>query len=115
MNRLTTPGCVPPEVLANPHANPDHASDRFALAVLMHELLLGKSPTEPRPCPAAVGLDPDAAVRDGLFFRYVAHKELEPPTYDPVDVPPEVDGAHAARPNLADKFEVGYSGGRKFH
>jgi hypothetical protein len=32
-----------------------------------------------------------------------------------VDVPPEVDGAHPAGPDLADKFEVGYSGGKNFH
>jgi hypothetical protein len=32
-----------------------------------------------------------------------------------LDVPTEVDGAHPAAANLADDFEVGYSGGKSCH
>lgn len=88
---LTTPGYVPPEVLAHPGAKPSHAADKFALAVLLFELFFGRHPTEPLPCPAAVGLEPDDAVRDGLFLRWVAHPELLPPTYDPIDPPDDVE------------------------
>lgn len=87
---LTTPGYVPPEVLSHPGALPSHAADRFALARVLFELLNGRAPTEPRPVPAAVGLDPDRAVEEGLFFPYVSHPEFEPPTYDPVSLPDRI-------------------------
>ena len=91
VSTLVTPGYVPNEVLAYPQAKPSHSGDRFALAVVLFELIFGRSPTEPRSCAAAVGLDPDDAVRQGLFVRYVSHPELFPPTYDPIVLPPEVD------------------------
>lgn len=58
---LSTPGYVPKEDLDHPDAVPSHTADRFALSVLVFELLMGAPPTEPRPCPAAVGFDPDDA------------------------------------------------------
>lgn len=91
LSRLSTPGYVAREVLDNPQATPSHAADRFALAVLLFELLTGRAPHEPRPCPAAVGLDPDDAVRRGIFPRYTRHPEFEPPTYDAIDIPDDVD------------------------
>jgi len=106
---LTTPGYVPREVLDNPRALPSHDADRFALAVLLFELLFGKPPHEPRPSPQAVGLEPDDAVRRGLFFRWAKHPDFEAPRYDPVDLPDEVDRlfraaflATAIRPTAAD-------------
>lgn len=88
---LTTPGYVPPEVLNNPDATPSHAADLFALAVTLFELFHGRSPTEPKPTPAAFGLDPDEAVRRGLFVKYVTHPEFEPPTYDGTPIPDRID------------------------
>jgi serine/threonine protein kinase len=91
VSRLTTPGYVPKEALENPGAIPCEASDRFALAVVLFELLFGKSPFEVKSCPASVGLEPDDAVRRGICPRFVQHREFDPPTYDQVDPPPEVE------------------------
>src|SRR4051812_18675001 len=51
ISSLTTPGYVPKEVLENPGALPSEASDRFALAVVLFELVFGRPPHEPKPCP----------------------------------------------------------------
>jgi len=75
VSRLTTPGYVPKEALENPGAIPCEASDRFALAVVLFELLFGKSPFEVKSCPASVGLEPDDAVRRGICPRFVQHRE----------------------------------------
>jgi DNA-binding helix-hairpin-helix protein with protein kinase domain len=107
---LATPGYVPPEVLANPTAKPSQAADLFALAVVLFELIHGRPPTEPRPCAAAVGLEPDDAVRQGLFVKYLTHPEFTTPTYDPVAVPAHIDDLFRAaflgpphhRPTAAD-------------
>lgn len=106
---ITTPGYVPREVLDNPRALPSHDADRFALAVLLFQLLFGKPPHEPRSSPQAVGFEPDEAVRRGLFFRWAKHPDFEAPRYDPVDLPDEVDRlfraaflATAVRPTAAD-------------
>ncbi|GIW88295.1 MAG: hypothetical protein KatS3mg108_2619 [Isosphaeraceae bacterium] len=97
VSTLTTPGYVPKEVLENPGVIPSEASDRYALAVLLFELLFGRAPHDVRPCPAAVSLEPDDAVRRGICPRFVQHPEFDPPTYDPVDPPSEVDQLfHAA-------------------
>ncbi len=86
-----TPGYTPPEVLDNPEAKPDHAADKFALAVLLFQLFFGQLPTEPKPSPASVALLPDDAVRKGLYLRYVKSDDFEAPTYDPIEVPPQID------------------------
>lgn len=91
ISTLTTPGYVPKEVLENPGAIPSPMTDLFAMAVVLFEILLGRPPHEPRPCPASIGLEPDDAVRRGLFPRWVAHPDFEAPSYDPIDLPDEVD------------------------
>lgn len=91
VSTLTTTGYVPKEVLDTPSALPSEASDRFALAVVLFELCFGRSPHEVRACPAAIGLEPDDAVRRGIFPRWVNYPEFDPPTYDPVNVPSDVD------------------------
>jgi len=91
VSSVTTPGFTPREVLENPHALPSHAADRFALAVLLFELLFGRSPTEPKPSPASIGLNLDDAIRNGMFLRYTSHSGFVPPTYDDIDVPQEID------------------------
>jgi DNA-binding helix-hairpin-helix protein with protein kinase domain len=88
---LTTPGYVPKEVLEHPRALPSEAADRFALAVLLFELLFGRSPHDVRPCPASMGLEPDDMVRQGIYPRWIQHSDFDPPTYDPVALPAEVD------------------------
>ncbi len=90
-SNLNTPGYVPKEVLANPGAVPSQDADLFALAVLLFELLFGKPPHEPKPGNNTVGLDPDDAVRRGLFLRWVRHPDFQAPTYDAIDVPDDVD------------------------
>lgn len=105
-----TPGYRPAEALAHPAAKPSRAADLFALGVVLFELIFGRPPTEPRPCAAAVGLDPDDAVRRGLFVRYAAHPDFRAPAYDPIAVPPDVDdlfraaflGAPHQRPTAAE-------------
>ena len=82
---LTTPGYVPKEVLEHPRALPSEAADRFALAVLLFELLFGGRPHDVRPCPASIGLEPDDMVRQGIYPRWIQHSDFESPTYDPVD------------------------------
>lgn len=101
VTHLATPGYIPPEVLAHPQAKPSRSADLFALGVVLFELVFGRSPTEPRPCAAAVGLDPDDAVRRGLFVRYVTHPDFTPPKYDPVAVPAEIE----------DLFRAAFLGG----
>ncbi len=110
---LTTSGYVPKEVLDNPSALPSQASDLFALPVVLFELLFGRFPHEVRPCPAAVGLQADDAVRRGLFPRWVADPAFEAPSYDPIDLPDEVDRlfrasflATAIRPPASDWCEA---------
>ncbi|MBI1213767.1 MAG: hypothetical protein GC190_20090 [Alphaproteobacteria bacterium] len=88
---LKTPGYVPKEELDHPGAIPSHDADRFALAVLLFELFFGVPPHQPKPHRTAVALDPDDAVRNGSFFRYVRHREHVAPTYDPIDVPADID------------------------
>lgn len=90
ISRLTTPGYTAPEILDTPRAIPTHASDVFSLAVLLCETLWGRSPTDPLPSPAAVGFDPDLAVKSRIFFPFCTHPELDPPTYDAIDVPERV-------------------------
>jgi DNA-binding helix-hairpin-helix protein with protein kinase domain len=90
-SKLTTPGYVPKEVLDSPTALPSEASDRFALAVVLFELCFGRSPHEVRPCRASIGLEPDDAVRRGIYPRWMRAPEFEPPTYDPIDVPDDID------------------------
>ncbi len=107
---LVTPGYVPPEVLSHPQAKPSRAADLFALGVVLFELIFGRSPTEPRPCAAAVGLDPNDAVQRGLFVRYITHPDFGPPRYDAVAVPQEIEdlfraaflGAPHQRPNASE-------------
>jgi len=91
ISQLTTPGYVPKEVLDNPGALPSEASDRFALAVLLFELLFGRGPCEVRSSPAANGLEPDDLVREGVYPRFRQHPDFDPPTYDPVNLPAEVE------------------------
>lgn len=91
VNSLVTPGYSPKEVLETPGALPGEATDRYALAVVLFELFFGRSPHDVRPCPAAVGLGPDEAIRRGVCPRYVQDPEFDPPTYDPVDPPAEVE------------------------
>ena len=109
ISTLRTPGYVPKEVLDNAGALPSHAQDLFALAVVQFELLFGRSPHEVRPCPESIGLDPDDAVRRGLFPRWVKDPVFEAPSYDPVDLPDEVERlfrasflATALRPSSSD-------------
>jgi serine/threonine protein kinase len=90
-SKLATPGYIPPEVLENPAARPDHAADCFALAVILFQLFFGQLPTEPKPSPNAVGFSPDDAVKQKLFHRYVESKDYEAPTYDPIEVPAKID------------------------
>lgn len=106
---LNTPGYVPKEVLANPAAIPSQDADLFALAVLLFELLFGKPPHEPKSSNHNVGLDPDDAVRRGLYLRWVRHPDFEAPTYDAIDVPDEIDRifraaflASSRRPDAAE-------------
>ena len=89
--QLTTPGYVPKEVLENPGALPSEAVDRYALAIILFELLFGRSPHDVKSGPASVGLGPDDAVRQGIYPRWVQHPEFDPPTYDEVELPAEVD------------------------
>jgi DNA-binding helix-hairpin-helix protein with protein kinase domain len=91
LSQLTTPGYVPKEVLENPGTLPSEATDRFALAVLLFELLLGRGPFEVKSCPASNGLEPDDLVRQGVYPRFVQHPDFDPPTYDPVSLPAEVE------------------------
>lgn len=88
---LTTPGYVPKEVLDNPGALPSESSDRYSLAVLLFELLFGRSPHDVKSGPASVGLAPEDAIRQGIYPRWVQHPEFDPPSYDRVDVPADVD------------------------
>jgi len=112
-SKLTTPGYVPKEVLDSPCALPSEASDRFALAVVLFELVFGRSPHEVRSCRASIGLEPDDAVRRGLYPRWVSHREFDPPTYDPIDVPAGIDQlfraaflVSAVRPSALDWCEA---------
>lgn len=112
-SKLTTPGYVPKEVLDSPSALPSEASDRFALAVVLFELVFGRSPHEVRSCPASIGLEPDDAVRRGIYPRWMRAPEFEPPTYDPIDVPDDIDQLFraaflmsAVRPSALDWCEA---------
>ncbi len=91
VSQLTTPGYVPKEVLENPSALPSEAADRYALAVLLFELLLGKAPHNVKSSQASVGLESDDAIREGIYPRWVQHPEFDPPTYDQVEIPANVD------------------------
>lgn len=91
LSPLTTPGYVPKEVLENPGALPSEAADRFALAVLLFQLLFGAAPHDVMPGPASIGLEPDDMVRQGVFPRWVRHPVFDPPSYDPVTPPAEVE------------------------
>lgn len=91
VSTLITPGYVPKEVLDNPGAMPSQASDAFALAVVQFEIFFGRFPHEVRSCPESIGLGPDDAVRRGLFPRWVKDPVFEAPSYDPIDLPDEVD------------------------
>jgi DNA-binding helix-hairpin-helix protein with protein kinase domain len=109
VSSLRTPGYAPKEVLDQPLASPSEASDRFALAVVLFELLFGRSPHEVRSCHAAIGFEPDDAVKLSIYPRWIQHPEFEPPSYDPIDLSQDVDQifraaflASAVRPSALD-------------
>jgi serine/threonine protein kinase len=85
---LGTPGYLPKEVLENPRVRPAHSDDLFSLAVLLFEMLFGRLPTD---CPNAIGLDPDEAVRTGIYPRYLADPDYAAPAYEDVNPPAEID------------------------
>lgn len=88
---LRTPGYTPLELLDSPTLLPSHATDQFALGVLLFGIIFERTPYDVKPCPAANGIDEDDAVREGLFIRYIDHPDLKPPTYDLTNVPTEID------------------------
>lgn len=112
VSTTTTPGYVAPERLKTSTLKPSQVDDEFALAVVLFELFFGRSPTEPKPCPAAVGADPDDFVRQGLFLRWVRHKDFEAPSYDHVTLPIQVDTLFrqaflsASRPSAREWLEA---------
>jgi hypothetical protein len=84
---LGTPGYMAPEVLAG-HATPSIATDRHALAVLIHQLLLGRHPLQGRKVHSLRSAEADERISmgDGALFNEHPRDHSNRP-HDPIRTP----------------------------
>jgi hypothetical protein len=84
---LGTPGYIAPEVLAG-HGAPSIATDRHALAVLIHQLLLGRHPLQGKQVHSTRSAEEDERLAMGARALFTEHPlDKGNPPIDPIRVP----------------------------